>query len=151
MAEMGLSGVAIATRSIEVPGGSTFAVRGLSLVDLTKLYQLHGGELGVWFERFIVGDNDQRSDVADAISSVIASAPHLVARAVAFASGDRSDEAAAIAEQLPLGTQVAALSAIGEMTFTEEMPPKKVLEIVIRMATNLVGPATVSPPGDGAI
>lgn len=145
MASTGLSGVAIATRSIKVPGGGEFAVRGLSFSDLTGLYQLHGGELGLWFERF-VGDaaNAVAGDsIADAVASIISAAPDLAAAAIALAA-DAEDGELDIVKRLPLGVQIDALSAVGELTFTEDMPPKKVLEIVIRMATGLVGQAT--PP-----
>lgn len=145
MADTGLSGIAIASRSIKVPGGDTFAVRGLSLSDLTALYHGHSGDMGLWFERFIGGSDDSGTAMGDAIASIIASAPNLAARAIALGAGDSSDDGAAAAGGFPLGTQIEALSAIGDLTFTEDMPPKKVFEIVSKMAVSLVGPS--SDPG----
>lgn len=151
MTSTGLAGVGIATHSIKVPGGGEFAVRGLSLADLTGLYRAHSGELGLWFERFVGGSSNSSDAMADVIASVIASAPHLAARAITLASGDDSEEAYAVAQQLPLGVQTEALGAIGRLTFTEDMPPKKVLEIVIRMAAGLVGPAELPISQSGEI
>lgn len=150
MATMGLASVAIPTHSIKVPDGGQFAVRGLSLVDITGIYQEHGGELAIWFEKFVSGADDAGSSMVDAVSSIIASAPHLAAKAIAVAADDTTDEGAAIVSRLPLGVQFEALSAIGELTFTEDMPPKKVLQIVVKMATGVVGPATTPSPTDGA-
>lgn len=119
-----------------VSDGGSFTVRGLSLPDIMQIYARHTGELGAWFERLTAGGDDggleqQASSVA---ASLISTAPALAAEVIAFGSGSGDDETIAIASELPISVQIDALQTIGDLTFTEAMPPKKVFEIVIQAA-----------------
>lgn len=134
----------IPKRMIEVPDGGEFAVRGLSPSDAFSIYSRHAGELGQWFEKLQAGTVELSIDAAPALaSSLMKTAPALVAEIIAAAAGEGLDEEAIqVATQLSVSVQASALEAIGELTFTQEMPPKKLLEIVVKMAGNLSGSAT---------
>lgn len=129
----GLTRGVIKTSDIQIPDGGSFTVRGLSLPDILQIYNRHTGELGAWFER-LSGGGDSDLQPANIAQTLMSAAPALAAEIIAFGSGNGDDETIAIASDLPLAAQIEALQAIADMTFTESMPPKKVLEIVIQAA-----------------
>lgn len=144
----GLTTLVVKTEAIELPGGDYFTVRGLSLVDITSIYRAHVGEIGAWFEQLqmlMVGDAEVKSGAGDIASKLLTTAPTLAAEIIAFGSGEFSDETVAIAAGLPISTQIDALQKIGDLTFTESMPPKKVFEVVIQAARAATSNANVQP------
>lgn len=138
----GLTQALIRRREIEVPDGGAFSVRGLTAEDAFVIYADHAGELGLWFEKLQSGTGDVSLDAAPVLAaSILKSAPGLCAEIIAAACDAAGDpESIAIARQLPIGVQAMALEAVAEMTFTQEMPPKKLMEIVVRMMSNLTSP-----------
>lgn len=144
----GLTGVAIKTASVELPGGDSFVVRGLSLSDIVTIYNQHMGELGIWFEQMLLldgGDSELKLEPSNIASNLLNTAPTLAAEIVAFGSGECSIETVAIAMQLPISVQIDALQKIGGLTFTESMPPKKVFEVVIQAARTAASQANPQP------
>ena len=142
----GLTQALIQRREIKAPGGS-FTVRGLSPADIFAIYARHTGELGLWFEKLQTQQLDISFEAAPTlVASLLDSAPILAAEIIAAACGQVGDEEAiSIARDLSISVQVSALEAVGQLTFTEEMPPKKLLEIVVQMASQIAGPTESSP------
>lgn len=132
----GLTRGVIKTREIALPDGGSFTVRGLSLPDIMQIYSRHTGELGAWFEKLTLADDGAavQQQSASIAQSLTTTAPILASEVIAFGSGSGDDETIAIASELPISAQIEALQAIGDLTFSESMPPKKVLEIVIQAA-----------------
>lgn len=138
MAETGLKGIkTIPSAKVMVSDSDYFSVRGLGLHHITTIYRNHQGEIGAWFENIVEqGDGgpklsfDQLSTIMD---TVLTSAPLLAYEIIAHASGNGDAETLALAQALPMAAQVDALQKTAELTFTSEMPPKKVFEIVINL------------------
>lgn len=130
----GLAGYKPATREVELPDGGSIAVRGLSLTDITSIYRNHAGDLGLWFER--LGGQEVAVE-ASMVEALVTTAPTLVAELVGLAGGADAE----IAATLPMAVQIDALTKIGELTFTRDMPPKKVLETVLRLAASAAAQA----------
>lgn len=143
----GLTEALIAKQEVEVPGGGKFAVRGLSPTDVFAIYRNHTGEMGAWFEKLRAGEAELSLNAAPQLAtSLLDTAPQLAAELIAAGAGDGNGapepEMVAIARRLPISAQASALQKIAGLTFTQEMPPKKLLEIVVQMARSLSGPET---------
>lgn len=140
---MGLRELATAKAVIKTSGGD-LAVRGLSTADVAILIRSHEKEAVEIFDKVIsqeADDDSVRTDLAiDVLGrALLDSAPRLVAHAIALAADD--PDGLEFAERLPFPVQLAAVEKIGELTFSMEGGPKKVLETVIRLvsgATHLV-------------
>lgn len=142
MTATGLTAALIARRTINTPGGE-FSVRGLSPQDVFSIYRRRAGDLALWFDKLQGAENFSLDAMPAIATSLLDTAPDLGAEILAAAADAGTDPGAiAIAMQLPIGTQAEALEAIADLTFTQEMPPKKLLQIVVRMARSLNGPET---------
>lgn len=138
----GLSAALIARRTIETPGGD-FAVRGLSPTDIFAIYRRHTGALAHWFERLQTGGGIALDNSAMIVGTLLDAAPEIMAEVIA-AAADKPD-LADVARSLSISVQTTALEVIGELTFTQEMPPKKLIETVVRMMGSLTAPTTTGP------
>ena len=144
---MGLKSYRPPKADIPLPGGDSFAVRGVSLADVMALTETHGRTLAEMYNHFQGQEGFELDDVGAVSQSLVAVAPDLAAAIIAMASGeaDATEEAAA----LPFPVQVEALESIGRLTF-ETSSPKKLLEIAIRTlqnTTGLMGDLRVSKAG----
>lgn len=136
---MGLTASLLASKTVKTSGGE-FAVRGLSLNDIVSVFGTHRQAIEDLFNRIFVVDGGkvgmaEEVDVDMIIATVVGEAPLVAASIIATAADSTDDEGFAVALRLPGPVQIAALMAVAELTFTTEMPPKKVLEIVIQLAT----------------
>lgn len=131
----GLTFDLISDRVIKTTGGE-FSVRGLALADLIAMVEHSREALSDLFDRLVVqGDGGPQLSLEQAGTlggTLLAESPAIAALIIATAAGPVTDEALQVAAALPVAVQVAALEAIAEQTFTSEMPPKKVLEIVVK-------------------
>lgn len=136
----GLTAALIARRNIQTPGG-TFAVRGLSTQDVFGIYRRRAGEMALWFDKLQASESFNLDAMPAIATSLLDTAPDLAAEIIACGADAGNDaEAVAVAKSLALGVQAKALEDIADLTFTQEMPPKKLLQIVVRMARSLTGP-----------
>lgn len=128
----------IVRRDIKGPGGK-FSVRGLSADDVFALYRRHTGELAAWFEKLGSGEARVSLNATTMLAGTLLDTAPLIAAEIIAAGTEAGadDETIADIRKLPLSVQASALEAIGELTFTQEMPPKKLLEIVVRMSRSL--------------
>jgi hypothetical protein len=151
----GLTQALIATREIVTSGGS-FTVRGLDAEAIFGLFNRRREELSALYST-VLSDNGGQATISLEQANLLAgqlisNAPEIASEIVAAGAGPVNDEALAIARMLPFPTKLAALEAIAELTFTSEMPPKKVFEIGIKMLgglTRSVGTLSALTNGSG--
>ena len=134
---MGLKHLKLPEASVAVPGGDSFAVRGLCLDDLSYLMRRHGSKLKKLLEDFSQTGEVTVEGVAAFALPILEAAPEIAAELIACASGDKND--AGIAATLPLPVQLDALEKLAELTFSADGGPKKLLETVVRMAQGVNG------------
>jgi hypothetical protein len=127
----------LAKADVEVPGGESLAVRGVSLRDLTALVRLHGPALATLFDQIKKGD-DIRLDLSLVLKfgrSALEAAPELVADLIVLACGDEIDrENHETAAALPFPVQLEAIKHIALLTFGGEDSLGKFVETVVGMA-----------------
>lgn len=134
---MGLKNLKFPEATIEFSGGD-FAVRGLSLNDISWLVQRHGQKLNNLFTQFQQSaDELDTATVAAFALPLLQSAPEIAAELIACATGDAED--AEMAAQLPFPVQLDALEKLVELTFSAGGGPKKLVEIVVRLAQGTTG------------
>lgn len=124
------------TEEVQLPGGSTFAVRGLSLQDITLLISKHGPVMEEFFRRY---SGDDKANPMEIGMGLVAQAPVLVAQIIAIAA-DRADKVETVLK-FPLVTQQDALEKLAKLTFDANGGPKKFVEAVLRLVkstTNLL-------------
>jgi hypothetical protein len=132
---MGLRDLRLPSSSVTVPGGDSFAVRGLSLQDISALVRHHGAAMTLLFDKFIRQGEDGMppADMATMGRTLLEIAPDAAAEMIALAAGE--PEAVDIVRTLPLPVQVEALDLLMSHTFATDQDLKKVVETVIRAAT----------------
>lgn len=131
---MGLKHLKLPTEEIKTPGG-TFAVRGLSFVDVSALVRTDGAELSALFDHYsgaIKGENVSTAEVMALSGSLVDIAPDMAAKVIVVAA-DGDDDDLAMVRKLPFPVQVEALEKIAQLTFDSAGGPKKLLETVIRV------------------
>jgi hypothetical protein len=136
-------------RIVQVSDSEGFAVRGLSPHQVFSLYKRHTGELSALFDRIMVSVRDKgeadHSDIESVVLALVADAPTVLSELIVLGSGGDADDAEnfeqafQVAQQLTLPVQVDALTKIGELTFTSDMPPGKFATLVIGMAHKVTG------------
>lgn len=150
---MGLRDLVIPSELVKVTDTEGFSVRGLSLNDAVEIYSRHGESMAVLFDQFVNRVKRQEAvEAHDVGVALVSSAPQIMAEIIAVASGAQppnpletdalkraTAEVAWTAEiaaalNFPAGMQMAALQAIGRLTFTSDLPPPKFLGLVLEMA-----------------
>jgi hypothetical protein len=151
---MGLRNLNLPTSVVKVADGVEFTVRGFSPNDALGLYYRHSGQLAALFDQFAAkakasnGEVD-RADVAAIGTTLVSSAPVIMAEVIAIAEGsnpaaDDFGEDVAAAMRLTAGVQLDALQKIGELTFSSDMPPGKFAAVVLGLAQSAT--ASLSSP-----
>lgn len=134
---MSLKHIKLPVEEIEFPGGN-FAVRGLSLDDISYLVQHHGQRMESLFSDFAQTSGEITVEaIASFALPLLQAAPEIAADMIACASGDPEDSA--IARTLPFPTQLDALQKLAGLTFSVSGGPKKLLETVVSMAQGTTG------------
>lgn len=142
MAKKKLGEVVIKTAKVSLGDDDYIEVRGISLADITDLFQRHTGPLTKAFDDFM--DNRMPGVALDmayvqgAIQDTLIDAPRLVGDLIATAMDE--PENADHAAKLPTGVQIQALFAIAQLSITTEAELKKVIGVVttlIQSATTL--------------
>jgi hypothetical protein len=131
-----LSDLRIPERTIEVPNGGYFAVRGLSYEDMTILVDRYFAELSEMFDRFAGQAKFGEDEMVGMMTTVLIKQTPAIASDV-IALGANEPEMAGIARQLPFPTQIEAVKAIAELTFDAGGGPKKVGETVIEIVKGM--------------
>ena len=121
---MSLKSLNLATRTLKLPGGP-MTVRGLSLQEILTLVQTFRPAMTVIFEELSKahGQEDTPEIASEraklVIENLFGDAPDFVYSVIVMGCGDSVDDPAAMetARMLDLGSQIALLNAIGEVTF----------------------------------
>jgi hypothetical protein len=137
-----LSAELLVTSRVETAEGRGFDVSGLPLNAVLDICRRHWDELAWLFERLTADGTavslDQANWLGGALLSVHRRAcrrDHLVCCRAPGARGGRSCSSA-----WPFPVQLDALDKIAALTFTSEMPPKKVIETVVRTLVGVAKP-----------
>lgn len=129
---MSLKNYKVRERQVQLSDGTSLAVRGLSLANISEICQVHAAEVQELFSKF-VGRAETLTvlDASSVSNELLRISPVVVAHIIAAGTGDSTaiDEAAS----LPVGLQLEILSAVGEETFKTSGGAKNVLEIVIKI------------------
>jgi hypothetical protein len=130
---MGLADYQPETRVIQLKGGS-FAVKGLSLVEITTLIRYHLPDVEAIVDlglNVVDGKADLTEDDLSRLAITFAEqAPGFVANLIALASGETDERSLQNAARLPFPVQVKTLINIAELTFDEVGGVKKAMESV---------------------
>lgn len=134
---MALTDFVLPTEEVSFPGGS-FAVRGLSLEDITVLLTTHGPVMEQFFKKY--SGSPEESSPMEIGMSLVAQAPTVAAQIIALAADE--PEKADVIRKMNLAVQQKALEKIAKLTFDASGGPGKFVEAVIRLVqgtTNLMG------------
>ncbi|QPZ53275.1 tail protein [Achromobacter phage vB_AchrS_AchV4] len=136
---MSLKKVVLPKELIDIPGSEPFAVRGISMADISVLLNQHKSLLESLYQRFTAdGVTTSTMDANAIMRDIAATAPALVASIICLAAGDGEDvEALVVAASLPLPVQIEALEKILKLTFQREGGVGKFLETVTRAVAGL--------------
>jgi hypothetical protein len=107
-------------RELTFRGGS-FQVRGLSLEDISVMVRHHLEDFKTMYETFAQAA-EVSVDRTETMLSFVRDMPDLAAHLIAAAAGEET--AVEMARKLPFPVQVAAITAIMELTFDDIGGPK---------------------------
>jgi len=128
----------IPERVIELSDGVTFAVRGLSLPQVTHILTKYGEQVRNLFVKYqanVEASNLSLTDMEAIGNTVLLTSPDLAAEIIAVAAGE--EDAIDVIKALPFPAQIAALEAVADLTFDSAGGPKKLWETVIRVFTGI--------------
>lgn len=129
-------------------GEREFGVSGLSLNAILLICRRHWNALGDLFNSFVEraeGGEDIDLNHTQLLGSALLSAVPTVAAEIIASAAGYGIEAAEVVADLPFPVQLQALETIAGLTFTSEMPPKKVIEIVVRTLSGVTKPLIGEP------
>jgi hypothetical protein len=142
---MSLSDLAFDSAVIKVSDekNGSFSVRGLSLLDITKIVAEHGAMTSIIFNKIVSQAKDQDGGITGAdlqtiFMSVIETAPEAVVDLICLAADDFSDKARANTRKLRIGIQVEALDKIIGLTFVGEAELKKLMDTATRAVQSII-------------
>lgn len=134
---MALEDYVLPTLEVQLPDGKkSFAVRGLSLEDVTVLIADHGPALEGFYAKYSGADTSEALAVG---MGLINQAPVLAAQVIALAADSR--DKTELVRKLPIVVQQDALEKIALLTFDANGGPGKFIEAVVRLVkgtTNLM-------------
>lgn len=123
---MGLKDLKLPVDDVEVPGGGSFTVKGLSFMDMRTLFTKYAAEVTSFFDLIANGGTAKAMDVENAAAvaaAFIRQAPALAAETIALAAGE--PDAFGTVLTLPFPVQIEALKKIGKLTFGTDGSAKK--------------------------
>lgn len=137
---MALKDIKIPTADVVVVGGGSFAVRGLSTVDIEHLVRVHGPALRDIWDRFVGEDirSIKLTDMGSVFRDIIVQAPLVVADVIGVAA-DADEEDLATLRKLPINVQIQALGTVAGMTLSTEGDMGKAMEMAIKLIGGLNG------------
>jgi len=137
---MGLKDFQVPRDELQLPGGGSFTVRGLSYIDMRLLFNKHAAEMAAFFDLLSKGREQGQVAIEDAAvmaASMLNTAPALAADVIATAADE--PDAFETVLLLPFPVQTEALSKIGRLTFGTEGAAKKFLQTVNALFLSLKG------------
>ena len=145
----GLSDLALEdlTRTVTLPNGSSFTVRGIALSDISRIVRANSHDINGFFMKFM-GQRQEMQNSPDPKfaamgmatkfgSDLLKGAPDLAADIIAYASDEPN--LAYKVKALPFPAQLDALEKIAELTFNGEDGIKKAVETIVKMLRGATG------------
>lgn len=134
-------------RRIEFPGGS-FEVRAFSLQDVAVIVDTHQWAIEKIYIRLKINADEGR-EITEALAieimmDLVRESPTLAGNVIALAADEPEPESMRIAATLPLMTQIEALTAVGELTFTDIASVKKFGADVMKLIGGILPMPTVT-------
>jgi len=117
--------------ALVVDGQSLASLRGLTPTDIHALVNYHLADLQRLFDMVVSGVKLDETQTDTLLMGLLSEMPGLVANIIALAADEPTG--AATVEQYPAAVQLEALQQIANMTFTEAMPIKKAVEVVVAL------------------
>lgn len=133
---MGLRDLVLPSAEIEV-AGEKLSFRGLNLNDFTGLFYRRKALSNEVFKSLMESFGRELTQPEQA-TLLVRMSPEIMGEVIALASGENPNSpeyisAVEIAMRLPAGVQVEALQKIAGITFTQDMPPGKILALAMEM------------------
>jgi hypothetical protein len=125
---MSLKDLQLPKSEVQIPGGGSFTVRGLSFTDLRTLFAKYSVDMNDLFELVTAGKGTEinAEDAGVAAATLLNKAPAMAADVICLAAGE--PEAYETVLMLPFPVQTEALTIIGKATFGTEGGVKKFLQ-----------------------
>lgn len=121
--------------TIPLPGKTSFEVRGLTTADISFLIENHLGPI----TRAVKLYQESRADILTGgnlnkfVMALAGDAPQLVAEVISAAADSLDDKTRAIAKQLPITVQIAAMAEIARLTMQESDGLKNLLAETVKV------------------
>lgn len=125
---MAIADFVLPTEEVQLPDGKSFAVRGISLEDVTILLSKHGAEMDGFYQQMSARQDQSAMEVG---LSLIGKAPDLVANIIAMAADEPA--LANVVKKFTIGVQQDALEKIAKLTFDASGGPGKFIEAVTKL------------------
>ena len=142
MSKKSLRDVIIARTEVPVGGDQTIELRGVSLADITMLFNRHTAAMADIFDQFMALKKQNGEITPDFVGNFIfegiTQVPEMVAELICIANDDTEDEALAVAARLPATEQAECIMAILELSIRSEAELKK----LVGVATKALGYVT---------
>lgn len=125
---MSLKDLKVIKSEVQVPGGGSFAVRGLSFTDLQQLFMKYADDMNQFFDLIAAGKDSPINveDAGMAAATLLNRAPALAADIICLAADEPDAFETVLA--MPFPVQTEALTTIGKATFGTEGGVKKFLQ-----------------------
>lgn len=106
------------TEEVEVSGGQTITLRGLSVNDLAGILHENANTLDALYKEHIVSESEDVPDMDVLIRALMTEAPQAVGSIIAHANDE--PEMADVVTQMSGMDQIKMLLAVGRLTFHSE-------------------------------
>lgn len=135
---MSLKTLNLQTRTVETPGGN-LTVRGISLSEILLLANAFKPVMESVFREMMeaTDDVDPVQRATDLTARLFTDVPEFISSIIVLGCGESLDdkESMKVASLLDLGSQVALVNAIGEVTFAAGGGAKNVVRLVVNAVT----------------
>jgi hypothetical protein len=128
---MGLSHLNFAGKTVDLGEAGSFTVHGIALDGVAPIIFAHREAL----EKVWARAHAKEGDMMELATLLLEDFPQLAAEIIAYGAGDGTPEGFAQAKLIPFPAQLEALVYIGEQTFRSEDDLKKVLELIVKVAS----------------
>lgn len=137
-------------KTIKTSGGE-LTVRGLNFEDITKLVREQPEAVELLFGEATsqIDKPAEEQNMTAMVAKALHVAPTLVASVIAAAMDETDADSLHIIRKWPVGVQMVALEAIGDLTFAVEGGAGKIFEIVMKLRDSIPSKKQASPSVSG--
>jgi hypothetical protein len=127
-----LTALAPNTRVVETKGGP-LTVRGLAFEDFWTIANSHGPEASMLFAKLVNKEKVEVGEIKVILGSILPQSPKMVAKVIALACDEDTEEGRKVASRLEPRVQLETLEAIFALTIESEAELKKFMGVILRM------------------